>query len=94
MLNLSESQFLHLENGGMWYLTVLFSLQLGQDGPRGGSVLVEASVGLPGVQGAEDETEKTFSLEVTIFLPGPGRGTLAARGLRMSRAVLRKSFPE
>ena len=56
----------------MWYLTVLFSLQLGQDGPRGGSVPVEASVGLPGVQGAEDETEKTFSLEVTIFLPGPG----------------------
>lgn len=30
-LNLSESQFLHLENGGMRFFIVLFSLKLGQD---------------------------------------------------------------
>lgn len=30
-LNLSESQFLHLENGGMWFFIVLFFLKLGQD---------------------------------------------------------------
>ena len=30
-LNLSESQFLHLENGSMWFFIVLFFLKLGQD---------------------------------------------------------------